>query len=101
MHDDAHLVAPSRAISEWISCHRARGAHVLTVLRERCSLRGCCSMTMRFVFCCWGEIRMYAALRVNIVKTKISKNRRVCVIEPASARSAVSRVAVGARAPAG
>ena len=41
MHGDAHLVAPSRAISEWISCHRARGAHVLTVLRERCSLRGC------------------------------------------------------------
>ena len=26
MHDDAHLVAPSRAISEWISCHLARGA---------------------------------------------------------------------------
>ena len=57
MHDDAHLVAPSRAISEWISCHLARGARAHGC--ERCC-DGCCSMTMCFFA---GE----TYLRVNIV----------------------------------
>ena len=39
MHDDAHLVAPSRAISEWISCHLARGARAHRAAREMLALR--------------------------------------------------------------